>query len=47
MLQCSPSGVTVEVDDSVDVHVELPAGVELTSPDATTQAAMDRVECEG
>jgi acetolactate decarboxylase len=37
-------GVTVQVDDSVDLHVELPAGVELTSPDATSQAALDQVE---
>ncbi len=47
VLECSPTAVTVQVDDSVDLHVELPAGIELTSPDATSQAALDRVEREG
>jgi hypothetical protein len=36
--------VTVQVDDEVDLHVELPAGVELTSPGATSDAALRRVE---
>jgi hypothetical protein len=37
----------VRVDDSVDVHVELPTGIQLTSPDATSQEALDRVEHRG
>jgi hypothetical protein len=47
VLECSPDGVVVWVDDSIDVHVELPLGVELTSPEATSQAILDRVEREG
>jgi acetolactate decarboxylase len=47
VLGARTGGVTVQVDDSVDLHVELPAGVELTSPDATSQAALDQVEPGG
>jgi acetolactate decarboxylase len=47
VLECSPDGVVVRVDDSIDVHVELPPGVELTSPEATSQAVLDRVERQG
>ena len=39
--------VEVQVDDSVDLHVELPLGVELTSPDATSDEALRRVEPQG
>jgi acetolactate decarboxylase len=46
VLGCAPRGVTVQVDDSVNVHVELPPGVELTSPDATSDTALRRVERE-
>jgi acetolactate decarboxylase len=47
VLGCEPRGVEVQVDDSVDVHVELPPGVELTSPGATSDAALRRVERQG
>ena len=36
VLAAAPRGVAVHVDDSVDLHVELPAGIELSSPDATS-----------
>ena len=44
VLECSSRGASVLVDDSVDLHVELPAGVELSSPDATSDDALRRVE---
>lgn len=47
ILACVPRSATVQVDDSIDLHVELPPGVELTSPDATSDAALRRVEREG
>jgi acetolactate decarboxylase len=47
VLECSPDGVVVWVDDSIDVHVELPPGVELASPEATSRAVLDRVERQG
>lgn len=47
VLAATPHGVEVQVDDSVDVHVELPLGVELTSPDATSDEALRRVERQG
>jgi acetolactate decarboxylase len=47
VLRCRPRGVTVRVDDSVDLHVELPAGVELTSPEATSDEALRDVEGGG
>lgn len=47
VLGCEPQGVRVRVDDSVDLHVELPAGVELTSPGATSDDALREVEREG
>jgi acetolactate decarboxylase len=47
VLACTPLRATVQVDDTVDLHVELPAGVELTSPGATSDAALRRVEREG
>ena len=47
VLECATRGVTVEVDDSIDLHVELPAGIELSSPGATSDAALRRVEREG
>jgi acetolactate decarboxylase len=47
VLECSPRGVSVRVDDSVDLHVELPAGIELSSPEATSDDALRRVEREG
>jgi hypothetical protein len=39
--------VIVEVDDSIDLHVELPAGIELSSPGTRSDAALRRVEREG
>jgi acetolactate decarboxylase len=47
VLACATREVTVRVDDEVDLHVELPRGVELTSPDATSDAALRRVERDG
>ena len=47
VLECSPHGVRGQVDDSVDLHVELPAGIELGSPEATDDDALRRVEREG
>ena len=47
VLGCEPHGVSVQIDDSVDLHVELPPGVELTSPGATSDDALRRVEREG
>jgi acetolactate decarboxylase len=39
--------VTVEVDDEVDLHLELPPGVELDSPGAISEDALRRVERDG
>jgi acetolactate decarboxylase len=47
VLAATPHGVEVRLHDSVDVHVELPAGVELTSPEATSDEALRRAEREG
>ncbi|MGH2993976.1 MAG: acetolactate decarboxylase [Solirubrobacterales bacterium] len=47
VLGCEPRDVDVQVDDSVDLHVELPAGVELSSPGATSDDALRSVEREG
>jgi acetolactate decarboxylase len=46
VLGCRTASVTVQVDDSVDVHVELPAGVELSSPEGTSDEVLRRVEGE-
>jgi acetolactate decarboxylase len=47
VLECAPRRVDVQVDDSVDLHVELPAGIELSSPGATSDDALRRVERDG
>ena len=47
VLACATRDVTVQGDDEVDLNVELPAGVELTSPEATSDAALRRVERQG
>ena len=47
VLATSTRDVTVQVDDEVDLHVELPRGVELTSPESTSDAALRRVERHG
>jgi acetolactate decarboxylase len=47
VLSCATRDVTVQVDDEVDLHVELPRGVELTSPEATSDADLRRVEQQG
>ena len=47
VLECRPRGVSVLVDDSVDLHVELPAGIELGSPEATSDDALRRIERDG
>jgi acetolactate decarboxylase len=47
VLGCVARAATVSVDDSVDLHVELPTGVELTSPGATSDDALRQVEREG
>ena len=47
MLECAARRVTVEVDDEVDLHLELPEGVALDSPGAISDAALRRVEREG
>jgi alpha-acetolactate decarboxylase len=47
VLACATRDVTVQVDDEVDMHVELPRGVELTSPESTSDAALRRVERQG
>jgi acetolactate decarboxylase len=47
VLECSPHGVSVQVDDSLDLHVELPPGIELSARDATSDDALRRVEREG
>jgi glycosyltransferase A (GT-A) superfamily protein (DUF2064 family) len=45
LLDCALEEGTVQVDDSVDVHLELPPGVELGAGDAA--GAVRRVEREG
>ena len=47
VLECAARRVTVEVDDEVDLHLELPEGVALDSPGAISDAALRRVEREG
>ena len=47
VLECTSRKVTVQVDDSEDLHVELPPGVEMTSAGSTTDEALRRVEREG
>jgi acetolactate decarboxylase len=46
VLDCALGSGTVQVDDSVDVHLELPAGVELAGDDGDG-GALRRVEREG
>jgi acetolactate decarboxylase len=45
VLECTAVDVEIAVDDSVDLHAELPPGVELGAPG--TAEALDRVEHEG
>jgi acetolactate decarboxylase len=46
VFECRPRKATVQIDPSTDLHVELPPGVELSSPDLhdETRAALERVE---
>ncbi|MEK6278335.1 MAG: acetolactate decarboxylase [Actinomycetota bacterium] len=47
VLDCSVGEATIEVDDSVDVHLEVPAGVEVGGPSAgASKEALRRVEKE-
>jgi acetolactate decarboxylase len=43
VLACRPSGVTVRMDHARELHVELPPGVELGTPDAGAAAVRDRI----
>ena len=45
VLECRPSGVTVEADDETEVRMELPPGVELGA--AASAEAVRRVERQG
>ena len=49
VLECRVRAATLSIDRSTELHLELPPGVELHSPDATsdTEAAVQRVEHEG
>jgi acetolactate decarboxylase len=49
VLECRPRAATVQLDPSSDLHVELPAGVDLESGELgrTTHEALDRVERMG
>jgi hypothetical protein len=47
VLECASRGVSVRIDDSVDLRVELPAGIEPISPDATSDDALRQVERDG
>jgi acetolactate decarboxylase len=49
VLECRPRRVRVRIDPSTDLHLELPPGVELTSPDLSqsTHEALARVEHSG
>jgi len=47
VLECVPDGVDVAVDDSVDLHAELPPGVRLDAPGDGPGDALDRVEHRG
>jgi acetolactate decarboxylase len=49
VLECRPREALARIDVSTDLHLELPAGVELSSPDLSrsTHEAIDRVEHSG
>jgi len=47
VLSSAIGSVRVEVDDEVDLHLELPPGVELDSPGAVSDDALRRVERDG
>jgi acetolactate decarboxylase len=49
VLDCRVGKARVRIDPSTELHVELPAGIELTDPEAAkrTHAAIDRVEHGG
>jgi acetolactate decarboxylase len=46
VFECRPRNATVQIDASTDLHVELPPGVDLSSPDLhdETHEALERVE---
>jgi acetolactate decarboxylase len=47
VLTCRTAGVTVGIDHARDLHVELPPGIELGSPDAGADTAQRIREVEG
>lgn len=49
VLSCTPARVRVQIDPSVDLHVELPADVDLSGSELadSTRKALDRVEHSG
>jgi acetolactate decarboxylase len=49
IFECRPRDVRVRIDPSTDLHLELPRGVELESPElgSATQDALERLEHQG
>jgi acetolactate decarboxylase len=49
VLECRPGSARVRIDPSTDLHIELPPGIDLSSPDLSreTHDALERVEHSG
>lgn len=47
VLECSPDGVRVQVDDASDLQVELPAGISFAEASAASEDAVNRLEHQG